>query len=95
MSKLSNGKAHLPLKLADRGLNLRAFVDLPPPGASLEQEVAALVHAARVRTMPPEAVTRAIIGIIGRETDRLEDAVRRALSPGELWAEGCKEDLQG
>jgi hypothetical protein len=82
MSRLSNGKPHLPLNLAESGLNLRAFLELPPRGVSLEDEVKSVINAARTRLTSPEEATQAILRIIGRETGQFEDAVRRALGEG-------------
>lgn len=88
-----NGK-HTPIpdNLAEPGLNLRSYLDLPPRGVSLEQEVLGVLDGLRTRLCSREEAAQAILRIIGREAQSLEDAVRRAVSPGQLWADGVKDD---
>lgn len=81
MSKLSDGKDHT--YRCGLGLNLRAYLDLPPRPASLEDEVLGVIDRARLRLCSREEAARAVLGIIGRETEAFEAAVRRTLGGGE------------
>jgi hypothetical protein len=91
MPKL-NGQRHIPDHFADHNLNLRAFVDLPAKGESLEQEVLGVLDRLRTRTFSREEAKDAILRIIARETETFETAVKRALCPGQLYAEGVTAD---
>jgi hypothetical protein len=61
------------------GLNLRAYLTLPPHDVSIEEEVRGVILAARRRTCSPQEAEQAILRILGRELDALESAVREAL----------------
>lgn len=96
MSRLSNGKGSgIPENLAELKLNVRAFIDLPPRQVTLEEEVLSVIDKVRTRVSSREEAAQTIIRIIGRETDQVTNAVKKARSAGELYAEGCKDDLQG
>lgn len=89
----TNGKhSPIPDKLDELGLNLRSYLDLPPRATSLEDEVKGIISAARTRTISPEEATRQVLRIIGREQEQLESALKRAITPGQLWADGCSSD---
>jgi hypothetical protein len=81
MSKLNGDTKHIPANFAGDGLNLRAFVDLPPKQVTLEQEVMGVIDKVRTGMCRREEAVQAIVRIIGRETSELEEAVRRALRP--------------
>lgn len=87
----TNGKQHhIPNDLS--GLNLRSYLDFPPRQVTLEEEVLGVLDKLRSRMCSREEACQAVLRIIGRETEALESAVKRAISPGQLWADGMSSD---
>lgn len=82
MSKLNGDTRHIPKTFNDESLNLRAFVELPTRQVTLEDEVKAIIQGVRTRLISPDRATWQLLGIIGREQEQFELAVKRALIPG-------------
>ena len=74
--------ATIPLDLNRLSLNLRAYVDLPPRGESLEVEVKRLVSLVASGRVGQTEGAEAVLRIIGRELDLFAEAVKDALPHG-------------
>ena len=82
--RTTNHRTHasIPLDLNRLSLNLRAYVDLPPKGESLEVEVKALMAMVASGRIGQTEGSDAILRIIGRELDLFAEAVKDALPHG-------------
>lgn len=69
----------IPLSARDLNLNLRAFVEMPNPTVSLEQELKGVFKAVERGTFNEQDFITAVTRIVGRELDALEQAVISAL----------------
>lgn len=72
----------IPLDLNRHALNLRAYVDLPPKGESLEAEVNRLMALVASGRVSQTEAAQAVLRIVGRELDLFAESVREALPPG-------------
>jgi hypothetical protein len=92
MSKLNGDTRHIPASFAGSGLNLMAFIDLPPRQETFEQAVLKWIDMARTRLCSREEAARGIMRLAAEREEQLKKAVERAMSPGRLYPNGVKDE---